>query len=218
MKTTNNKRQDKLPHRGAPNDITEFAQTFLRARLDGFEKDMRICLMGIPSETRAGLTHAYFPSLTTCCGMLEYLAGLYVGRIDGLSKREVTRYAIKYLPQPDYDAEMIRVLFDAFRNAVAHRGIASGVWKDRHRGMYGRRLTWKVFADTRRPFLEIIEENSQLIYDSPWPCAYTHRVHIHLGRLWRDIRDSVDGYLNELVANQALQNHFNSCMRALYPA
>lgn len=59
--------------------------------------------------------------------MLEYLASLYVDRIDGLGKKEVTAYA-KYLPQPDYNAEAIRVLFDAFRNAVAHLGIASGVW------------------------------------------------------------------------------------------
>jgi hypothetical protein len=39
-------RQSRLPHRGAPNDIPRFAEKFLKARLEGFEKDMRICLRG----------------------------------------------------------------------------------------------------------------------------------------------------------------------------
>ncbi|KAF0167110.1 MAG: hypothetical protein FD157_272 [Rhodocyclaceae bacterium] len=204
-------------HRGAPNNPQQFASFFLKGRLRGFEKDMRICLTGIPSDTRQGLTHAYFPALTTCCGMLEYLAGLYAGRINGLGKREVAAYA-RYLPQPDYDDDAIRVLFDAFRNAVAHRGIASGVWVDKHPHMEGRRLTWKVLADTTRPALQIVASEGEIRYDSPWPCAYTHRVHIHLGRLWRDIRDSVDCYLAELVASEELQGKFMQCMKQLYPA
>ncbi len=177
---------------------------------------MRICLKGIQSDTRLGLTHAYFPALTTCCGMLEYLASLYVDRIDGLGKKEVTAYA-KYLPQPDYNAEAIRVLFDAFRNAVAHLGIASGVWVDPHPAMRGRRLTWKVLADAARPALEVVASQGEIKYDSHWPCPYTHRVHIHLGRLWRDIRDSVDGYLADLVASQTLQDKFVRCMKRLCP-
>jgi hypothetical protein len=206
----------RLPHRGAPDDLAQFATSFLNARLGGFAKDMRICLAGIPSDTRQGLTHAYFPALTTCCGMLEYLAGLYVGRIDRLGKNEVTAYA-RYLPQPDYDAEAIRILFDAFRNAVAHRGIASGVWVDPHPNMRGRKLTWKVLADSKRPALDVVASDGVVKYDSPWPCPYTHRVHIHLGRLWRDIRDSVVAYLRDLATDQVLQANFLRCMRRLYP-
>lgn len=214
METGRQKRR--LPHRGAPNNKPEFARKFLQARLDGFEKDMGICLTGIPSKDRSGLTHAYFPALTACCGMLEYLAGLYVGRTKGLGKQEVIRYA-KYLPKPDYSDEAIRVLFDAFRNAIAHRGIASGVWKDKHPAMQGRRLTWKVLADSKRPVIEVVESKGELKYDPPWPCPYTHRVHIHLGRLWRDIRDSVDNYLADLDINQGLQDNFFLCMKELYP-
>jgi len=206
----------RLPHRGAADDQAKFATGFLKGRLAGFEKDMQICLTGIPSEIRSGLTHAYFPALGTCCGMLEYLAGLYSGRIDRLGKREVTAYA-KYLPQPEYDPEAIRVLFDAFRNAIAHRGIASGVWIDPHPGKGKRRLTWKVSADSGRPALEVIASQGQIIRDSPWPCRYTHRVHIRLGRLWRDIRDSADNFLAELVTQQALRNNFFRCMTQLYP-
>lgn len=157
-----------------------------------------------------------FQHLTACCGMLEYLAGLHVGRTNGLGKQEVMRYA-KYLPQPDYSDEAIRVLFDAFRNAIAHRGIASGVWKDRHPAMLGRRLTWKVLADLKRPVIEVAESRGELKYDPPWPCPYTHRVHIHLGRLWRDIRDSVDNYLADLDINPESQDNFFLCMKELYP-
>ena len=58
----------RLPHRGTADDQAKFATDFLKGRLAGFEKDMRICLTGIPSEVRSGLTHAYFPALGTCCG------------------------------------------------------------------------------------------------------------------------------------------------------
>lgn len=211
------KGERRLPHRGAPNNPAQFAQAFLKARLRGFEKDMHICLQGVQSKDRSGLTHAYFPALMNCCGMLEYLAGLYVGRVDGLGKREVIAFA-KYLPQPDYNDEVIRVLFEAFRNAIAHRGIASGVWIDRHPGMQARRLTWKVMADTARPALEVLANPGEIKFDSPWLCPYTHRVHIHLGRLWRDIRDSVDGYVDEIATSQALQDNFIKCMKRLYPA
>lgn len=214
MSSTRDKRR--LLHRGAPDDPAKFARAFLEARLGGFEKDMHICLQGVQSKDRRGLTHAYFPALMNCCGMLEYLAGLYVGRIDGLGKKDVIAYA-KYLPQPDYNDEVIRVLFDAFRNAVAHRGIASGVWVDPHPNMQTRRLTWKVMADTARPALEVLANQSEIKFDSPWPCPYTHRVHIHLGRLWRDIRDSVEGYVDELATSQDLQNKFMKCMKRLYP-
>lgn len=54
-----------LWHRGAGGDIAKFAPEFLKARLQGFEKDMRIYLTGRPSDDRAGLTHAYFPTLRT---------------------------------------------------------------------------------------------------------------------------------------------------------
>lgn len=131
-------------------------------------------------------------------------------------EKEVTAYA-KYLPQPDYNAEAIRVLFDAFRNAVAHRGIASGVWVDPTPCHARTQAYGKVLADAARPALEVVASQGEIKYDSHWPCPYTHRVHIHLGRLWRDIRDSVDGYLADLVASQTLQDEFVRCMKRLYP-
>jgi hypothetical protein len=204
-------------HRGATNDIATFAPRFLTGRLQGFEKDMKICLTGVPSTTGLKNTHAYFPALISCCGMLEYVAGLFVGRIEGLGKREVADYALKYLPQPDYDAEAIRILFDAFRNAVAHRGIASGVWKDEHQKHKGRRLTWRVLADSYHPPLELVSSPGVIELDSPWDCQYSHRVQIRLGRLWRDMRDSVKRYAADLPGSPKLLGNFKRCMSELYP-
>jgi hypothetical protein len=185
--------------------------------MEGFEKDMRICLTGVTSLTRPGVTHAYFPALMACCGMLEYFAGLYAGRTEGLGKKEVAQYAAKFMPQPDYDTESIRLLFDAFRNSVAHRGIASGVWRDPHPSHGGRRLTWNIHANTARPALALVEESGVIKYESPWDCSYTHRFQIRLGRLWRDIRDSLPGYVLELSANAKARENFEACMRHLYP-
>jgi hypothetical protein len=122
------------------------------------------------------------------------------------------------MPQPNYDEDRIRILVDHFRNSVAHRGIASGVWIDRKPGPgHGRRLTWKVFADARRPSIQVVSEERQLMNDPPWPCAYTHRVHIHLKSLAADIRKGAQGYAEEVTTNQPLQSNFFACMHNLYP-
>ncbi len=210
-----------LPHRGAADNPARFARAFVRGRLRGFQKDIQICLTGIPSGARPGLTHAYFPALASCCATLEYLSGLYLGEAGyrALGQQDVAKYAARFLPQDTYDPEAIRVLFDAFRNAVAHRGIASGVWTDKHdhRDKRGRRLTWKVYALDEGAPLEVLPDKGELKNDPPWRCRYTHRVHIRLQCLARDICDSSERYIDALVAAPELQDRFMRCMEALYP-
>lgn len=205
------------PHRGAANDIPTFAARFLEARMEGFSKDMRICLTGVAIPGSKHLTHAYFPALAVCCGTLEYLGGLYAGRLGGLGWRHVSAYAQAFLDQPDYGEDSIRVLFEAFRNSVNHRGIASGVWVDRHPNHGGRRVTWNVHSDTRRPALELRHVPGTIKHDSPWECPYTHRMQIRLGRLWRDIHGSVERYAAAVQEQPAHQRSFERCMRELYP-
>jgi hypothetical protein len=57
----------------------------------------------------------------------------------------------------------------------------------------------------------------ELRRDPPWPCPYTHRVRIHLKRLWFDIRDATERYKIALGEDIELQTRFESCMRELYP-
>lgn len=209
------------PHRGASGNIGEFASAFVKQRLRGFAKDMKICLTSTPSTERAGPTHAYFPALMSCCATLEYLAGLYAGKFASRTdKNQITSYARSFLPQPDYSNETIRVLITALRHPVAHRGIATGIWVDKHDHYQGRRVTWYVSASAHRPALKLIQEPSALVRDPPWKCSYTHRVHVHLDRLWRDIQDSAlgsGGYVDTLTSNEDLLMKFEKCMKQLYP-
>lgn len=195
-----------------------FAKKFVLDRIAGFSKDMEICLRPIPSKTRSGDTHAYFPALTASCGTLEYLAAMHSGRVKGLGCKEVTDWAAIYMPQPDYNGELIRVLFEAFRNSVAHRGIASGVWTDNKPGPnHKRRLTWKIYEGQSKPSIAVIGENGVLEKDPPWPCRYTHRVHIYLASLVDEIIAGAGQFANDLENNPALHKNFYSCMEKLYP-
>lgn len=197
-----------------------FASKFIQYRLRGFEKDMRICLTGTPSKERAAVTHAYFPALMSCCGMLEYLARLYTGRPRAANGENLVVEYSRFLPESDYSNDTVRVLFRAFRNQIAHRGIASGVWRDEHDDHLGRRITWRIAADSQSPAVQIVHKPGVLLFDSPWECKYTHRAHIRLGRLWRDIRDSAlapNGYRDKLVSDSELLRKFTRCMQYLYP-
>ena len=196
----------------------DFEQRFLEGRLQGFEKDMRICLRGTPrADGRRGNTHAYFPALSVCCSTLEYLAALHSGRLKDVGKAQVSAYALRFMPQPDYEAEAIRILFDALRNTVNHRGIGNAVWIDPHAASKGRRLTWNIKASARRPAISVETASGVIKKSSPWPCCYSHRVHIELGRLWRDIARSVTPYLFALQNEPVLSARFMTCMKELYP-
>ena len=205
-------------HRGAPGNIAVFAARFVQGRLEGYEKDMKICLTPIRLEPSRVVTHAYLPALAACCAILEYLTGLYRGRLGGNGWRQITEFAARYLPQPDYDEETVRILFEVFRHPIAHRGIASGIWVDRNDGPgKGRRITWKVSADAKRPACEVVPEKGHLTRDPPWRCAYTHRGHIHLRSMWVDIRCAAKRYKAEIAEHHQLQAHFATCMKQLYP-
>ena len=83
-------------------DGGRFAERFIRNRLKSFEKDIRICLTPASVRHPSGVTHAYFPALSACCGTLEYMAGLYRGNIRGIGDQHVANWANRFLPQPEY--------------------------------------------------------------------------------------------------------------------
>ncbi|MES9862274.1 MAG: hypothetical protein ABW157_09965 [Candidatus Thiodiazotropha sp. LLP2] len=206
-----------LPHRGFADEPGSFAERFVLDRMDGFKKDMHICLTPSPLKTQSSPTHAYFPALAACCGTLEYLTAMYTGRGGSKGWRQVAIFAEKYLPQPDYNQDTIRVLMQAFRNSVAHQGIATGIWIDRNPQYLGRRITWRVLANSSRPAINIIQEEGIIKYDPPWHCKYSHRVHIHLKSLGFDIRNAAREYANDVSVSEELQKKFFKLMRQLYP-
>jgi hypothetical protein len=204
-------------HRGAAQNLAEFAVRFVDGRLNGFEKDMSICLTPVELPSGRGKTHAYFPALAACCGLLEYMTALHRGSIHGIGWRQVSDWATAFLPQPDYDPDTVRVFFEAFRHSVAHRGIASGVWVERVQGKAPRRVTWKVHANSAKPSCHLKVESGELKRDSPWRCNYTHRMHIHLKRLQVDLRAAAKKYRDAVRTDAHLQDQFRSCMKQLYP-
>lgn len=193
-----------------------FASKFLEDRFLGFDKDIDICLTGRPAANRTGPTYAYFPALMACCGTLEYLACMFLGR-RRCTDTQVAQYAVEFLPQPEYDAEAIRLLFEGFRHKVAHHGIASGVWHDRQTD---RRITWSLHPGRNSPAMEVKEDNRTLIADPPWKCRVTHCTVIRLGRLAQDVRDSAleaNGYREALRSRAGLVDRFTRCMHFMYP-
>ena len=206
-------------HRGAAGDPAKFARAFIEGRLNGFEKDMAICLTDSVKETGRGpkLTHAYFPALGSCCGTIEYMAGLYKGQLSGLGFSDWWTYAERFFPKDAYDKDRVRVLYEAFRNSIAHRGISSGIWVDKHKNARGRRTTWEVSEKNDGMAIEIIAGPGELSTEPPWNTPYTHRVHIRVGRLWRDVSASARAYVGELVESKKLLDNFHRCMKILYP-
>ena len=202
-------------HLGSEGSHALYALAYVRSRLQGFEKDVEICLTPAPGQERTP-THAYFPAFATCSAFLEHLTALYRGKVKGLGASDVAAFAQRFMRQPDYDAEIIRVLFDAFRNPVAHLGIANGVWIDRA-SHPTRRLTWKLLATAHFPPCELVPEEGNLVKAPPWPCPHTHRVVIRLKRFALDLRSAATEYAKTVSSDEAMQAAFFKAMRKVYP-
>jgi hypothetical protein len=199
-----------------------FAKHFVAARMAGFTKDMRICFTGVPAEHRKGDTHAYFPALAACCATLEYLTALSLGARrafrDGLTKNDIATFAQEHMHPHEYDQEVVRILWLLFRNAVAHRGITTGVWVDNHVNHQGRRLGWRIGVSSGRPAIEVVPMARTITKDAPWPCATTHIANVRLGQLARDIRGAARRLSANIEADPAAATRFHQAMTHLYPA
>ena len=145
------------------------------------------------------------------------MTGLHRGKLSGIGWDIAAIWAAKYLDS-HYTHDIVRVLFDGFRHSVAHRGIATGIWIDRHPdGKLNRRVTWKLTEFAERPACRLVEENGVLTNDPPWPCPHTHRMHIHLAALAQDLCAGAEAYANDLARDEGLQRNFENAMTILYP-
>jgi hypothetical protein len=187
----------------------------------GFEKDIRICLTPILATHRKGETHACFPALAACCGAIEYLAALSIGIPApikrGMSRGHIQDFARRYMAQPDYDEETMRILWDLFRNGTAHHGITSGVWVDQHTQQSSRRLTWAIDERTGRPAVEVRKKVGTLTRHPPWDCAHTHVATVRLGQLALDIPTAADQLADDIAAGGKALERFRVAMEVLYP-
>jgi hypothetical protein len=197
--------------------MATFAPRFVLSRMEGFEKDVGICLTAIPHPILPKTSVAYFPVLGLCCATLDYLASLFGGSTkNGPHIRLIDAYAQQYLPRPDYNHDVIQVLFNSLRHSNADQGIAKRVWVEIHNGRQGRRIAWQISVSNRRPAIQILEKAGEVSL-APWPCPYTHRTHVQLGRLWRDIRASAIAYADDISSSPVLIQNFTKCMKVLYP-
>lgn len=106
----------------------------------------------------------------------------------------------------------------AFRNSVAHRGIATGIWCDRSdHGTIRRRVTWKLLESRGDPACQLIEEAGVLVKDPPWECPYTHRMHIYLRTFSNDLAAGARQLADKLRVDKDLKRRFERAMNELYP-
>ena len=206
--------------KGSDGDIRQYAVAYLEERLRGFDKDVKICLTGKPSDNGSGLTYAYFPALLTCCAMLELLGNLYVGETRGSGWRRAIKYSGRFLDNRIYSNDNIILLFQVLRHPAAHMNTLSGVRKPGEGHYQDQRITWKIYADARYPAIKIKREAGVLKEQPPWDCPHDYRLYVRLDRLRYDIRDSVlepGGYLTELLSRKDLLRKFEKCMKQIYP-
>lgn len=197
----------------ATTEMASYASAHIKERMDGFTKDIRICLRPIVHPTTRRPTVAFSPALATCCATLEYLTSLATGRRNGPRVDQIAGFARDYMPQPDYNADVIAVLFEAFRHAVAHRGIVSGVMLH---GKSNRRIAWLLADGLSRPAIQITVDAGEDLR-APWHCPHTHRAHIYLRRLASDIRAGGTSYANAVGANARLVQNFAKAMEWIFP-
>ena len=203
--------------RGSKGNLSAYAPKYIRDRAGGFAKDVDICLTGVSHRNSGNLTHAYFPALSICFGFLEHTAAAHSGkRIRKVGDKEIVAWAAAYLPQPDYDAQVVKLFYNAFRHSVNHRGIADGVWLDRSSNPQ-RRITWNLYARSSRPSFTLVEDPGELRNDPPWVCPYTHRAHISLRSLKVDLTRGARRYAADIPQNQELLQAFKRFVVQIYP-
>lgn len=205
-------------------ELVRFARDFLHNHVEAFRKDMAICLT--PNARRQ---HAYFPALMTCIAFADLLSGLYAGSLQSHGRKELEKYAEKFM-KPEYTTYIVRVLYEFFRNKIAHLAYPypvsdthtvtkAAMFQDQPR----RRIAWTVNVTKRRPAIELEDfPESKWLRKTlrPWSMSYNCRAKISIRSLQTDIIKSIygpSGYLRHLLTSQTAQEHFAACMKEYYP-
>jgi hypothetical protein len=169
---------------------------------------------------------AYFPALIRCISFIDFLGGLYAGKIEGHSLAELQRYARKFMDATNYDELRLSILYEGFRHKIAHLSNPYLVFDTSTRSKKflapHRRITWSVYAGKRRTPIKLISCPKQIQikkFRTPWPVYYDHRIEISLRSFAGDIIKSVTGpfgYLRCLESDRTARTNFEKAMQTFF--
>jgi hypothetical protein len=198
-----------------------FAKRFLRDQVEGFRKDIRICLT-MDRRRR----HAYFPALIRCISFADFLGGLHAGDIENHNFRQLREYANKFMNAANYDELRLAILYEGFRHKIAHLSDPYPVFdtatKPRIFGSPHRRIAWTVYAGQRAIPIKLVPYPERTLLKrtkTPWPVSYDHRIEISLRSFANDIVKSIigpSGYLHHLESNLCAQKNFERAMQTFF--
>ena len=197
----------------------EFAERFLRNRLETFNKDLAVCL-----TPNAGGEQAYFPALFICIAFADLLSGLYAGTLQEQGLVELKRYAEQFM-EAEYSSDPLRlnILYEFLRHKIAHLAYpyvvfdtdTKPIFKDQPR----RLVTWKVYGSERRPAIEVVDLSTPRLLTTvtPWPVYCNCKIKVSIPSFQVDIVKSVSRYLEHLQSDRTAQEHFAKCMIDYFP-
>lgn len=232
MDSTRQKNRLKRRPKGGPypfstdKDVLNFAKIFLHQRSSGFKKDIDICLTA--KETRFNKRdHAYLPALLICVSFLDFLSGLYAGKVIGHGPSEFISYVRRFMRADRYDDYDLKVLYAGLRHKVAHLShpyFVLDTSKEPARfGDARRRIAWTIYASARKNPIELTTYPDIRTISSqptPWPVRYDCRINVSIVSLARDARRSLNGprgYIAALATDANLRVNFKKCMKSFYP-
>jgi hypothetical protein len=198
-------------------ELVEFAQRFLRNRVEVFNKDVAICL------TRNRGTHAYFPALIICIAFADLMSGLYAGKLKGQRVEPIRRYAAKFM-KAEYtsDQRCLDILYKFLRNKIAHLAYPNPVFAMvRKPGQPKQRVTWTLNASKHRPAIKVIDYPAPKSLSKktvkPWSVSYDCRIKVSVRNFHSDIVSSISKYLRHLQLDRDAKEHFARCMLDYFP-
>jgi hypothetical protein len=202
----------------------EDAVESVAVRVNGFRKDMAICLRGCRRKYHANgeLKHAYFPALMTCLSFMEFLAGLDAGCVTASGKdsvKQVKKFAKEHMDQIVYRDEMIDILWVGFRNKMAHLAHPYFVFdtsKSKPVLSPTRRIRWSVSEKKSDPHLKL--ERKERTIDRPGfpaPVQSDHLLHISLPVFRDDLLKASKAYAGTLKEHSAKMVNFEKAMNVI---
>jgi hypothetical protein len=205
-----------LPFR-SEEELLRFARTFLRNRVEVFNKDLRICL------TCSRGTHAYFPALIICIAFADLLSGLYAGTLKGQRVEPLRRYASKFM-NAEYtsDPRRLDILYKFLRNKIAHLAYPHPVFEMVTKPFQAKqRVTWTLNASKHRPAIQVIDYPAPRFLSKntvkPWPVSYNCRIKVSVRNFQIDIVSSISKYLRHLQSDRDAKERFARCMLDYFP-